>query len=241
MVYPFFSQRFALLLLLLLLGGAFFHFGRSLWVPMYYRLVGNRSVDGVIAKYGPGAEARLQDAFRAVDVDYPPASLAFLAFKEEKRLEVWASRQRQWVLVSTYVIKGISGKAGPKLREGDRQVPEGIYKLEGLNPNSSFHLSMKINYPNAFDLKHATLDGRTTPGGNIFIHGGALSVGCLAMGDDAIEELFVLTHRVGVSSVKVVIAPSDLRRGASPSLSGPGWLPKLYGHIRTELSEFKPH
>lgn len=241
MVYPLFSQRFALLLLLILLGGAFFHFGRSLWVPAYYKLVGHRTLDEAIAKFGPGAEARLQDAFRAVDVEYPPAALAFIAFKEEQRLEVWASGQRQWVLVSTYVIKGISGKAGPKLREGDRQVPEGLYKLEGLNPNSSFHLSMKINYPNAFDLKHAAVDGRTTLGGDIFIHGGTSSVGCLAMGDDAIEELFVLVHRVGVDSLEVVIAPSDLRSGASPSRSGPSWLPELYESIRTKLSEFKTH
>lgn len=234
-----FLRRFALLLLLTLLGGAFFHFGRSLWVTAYYRFVGRRTVDEVVGKYGPMAEARLQDAFRAAHVDYPPASLAFLAFKEERRLEVWASRQRQWMLVSTYMIKGTSGKAGPKLRESDRQVPEGIYKLEGLNPNSSFHLSMKINYPNAFDLKNATADDRTTLGSDIFIHGGTSSVGCLAMGDEAIEELFVLVHRVGVGNVEVVIAPNDLRSRTAPSLSGPSWLPELYDRLRTRLSEFR--
>jgi murein L,D-transpeptidase YafK len=74
-------------------------------------------------------------------------------------------------------MKRASGKAGPKLREGDGQVPEGIYRIDGLNPNSSYHLSLKLNYPNDFDLEQARTEGRTELGGDIFIHGKAVSIG----------------------------------------------------------------
>jgi murein L,D-transpeptidase YafK len=112
-------------------------------------------------------------------------------------------------LIRDYYIQVASGGAGPKLRQGDRQVPEGIYRIVKLDPNSHYHLSMKLNYPNEFDLLHARQDGRKAPGSNILIHGKAVSIGCLAMGDEAIEELFVLTEHVGVEKVKVVIAPHD--------------------------------
>jgi len=71
--------------------------------------------------------------------------------------------------VADYRITAASGTAGPKLREGDRQVPEGIYRIVGLNPNSRYHLSMKLDYPNAFDRHQAARDGRARPGSDIFI------------------------------------------------------------------------
>ena len=81
-----------------------------------------------------------------------------------------------------------------KLREGDRQVPEGLYRLIGRNPNSNYHLSMKLDYPNSYDPRHAKREGRSNPGSNIFIHGKSLSVGCLAMSGEAIEAFFVLVR-----------------------------------------------
>ena len=123
---------------------------------------------------------------------------------------------------------------GPKLQEGDRQVPEGIYQLEYLNPNSSYHLSLKINYPNAFDLKHAMLEGRDEPGSNIFIHGKAVSIGCLAMGDRAIEEIFVLVAKTGRNNVTVAIAPSDPRKNSLENTTNQAWISQLY----QELSAF---
>lgn len=146
-----------------------------------------RTVADIIELYGASADADLQPEFAAAGAAYPPASLTFIALKQEKSLEIWAPGGRNQVLVSTYPILAASGGPGPKLREGDRQVPEGLYRLAGLNPNSSFHLSMKINYPNEFDLHHAAAEGRTSPGSDIFIHGREASIGCLAMGDPAIE------------------------------------------------------
>jgi murein L,D-transpeptidase YafK len=71
---------------------------------------------------------------------------------------------------------------------------------------------MKLNYPNSFDLQHAGREDRTKPGSNIFIHGRTASIGCLAMGDPAIEELFVLVQKVGHEHVLVLISPHDARK-----------------------------
>jgi len=116
-------------------------------------------------------------------------------------------------------------------------VPEGIYRIEELNPNSHYHLSMKLNYPNALDLFHAEMDGRADPGSDIFIHGRTNSIGCLAMGDEAIEELFVLTAQVGADNVKVVIAPHDPRIFPlkANSVDLPEWTSGLYSLISREI------
>jgi len=216
-----------------------FFYGRSLWVPVYYRFVGRRTVQDAVALYASQAEPRVVQAIQTAGLTYPPREVALLAFKEERALELWARDVDKWVPVQTYPVKGASGVVGPKLRQGDRQVPEGIYELEGLNPNSSYHLSMKLNYPNAADRSRATADGRTQLGGDIFIHGSTGSVGCLAMGDEAIEELFLLVHRVGKENVTVIISPRDLRRLPPPELKQPTWLPLLYAELRTRLQDFQ--
>lgn len=158
-----------------------------------------------------------------------PDALTLVALKEERVLELWTSSG----MVHTYPILAASGGPGPKLREGDRQVPEGHYRVESLNPNSRFHLSMKIDFPNAFDREHAALEGRTKPGTNIFVHGGARSVGCIAIGDTAIEELFWLVATVGLERVDVWIAPRDPRGVGSlvPGPDAPEWTEVLYGEI----------
>jgi len=212
----------------------------SLWDELEQKVQSQRTVADAIALYGPLARARLRLAFVKADVTYPPARLAFLAFKAERRLELWAWLESTgWRWVKNYPIRANSGGPGPKLREGDRQIPEGIYEIIGLNPNSQFHLSMKLNYPNAFDLKHAQREGRTQPGSDIFIHGKAQSVGCLAMGDSAIEELFVLVETVGMVNVEVIIAPHDFRQPAVVlTSSSPSWVSELYAAIRLALQRF---
>lgn len=200
-----------------------------------------RSLDEAIARYGAEARGRLAPHFQRAALAYPPKRLVFLAMKEEAELEVWAgSGGGRMALLRRYPIKRLSGQAGPKLREGDRQVPEGIYRIVGFNPNSRFHLSMKLDYPNAFDRRHAEREGRSEPGSDIFIHGRAASVGCLAMGDPAIEELFVLVHDTGRSKVQVIIAPRDPRQAgrltASPAL--PPWTGELYRDITAAFLHF---
>ncbi len=214
-------------------------FGRAYWHPLYVKAVGARTVTEAVNTYGEKARLRIMPFFEKANITYPPKNITFLAMKDTNLFEVWASNESAWVKVKEYVIQAASGRSGPKLREGDRQVPEGIYKIIGLNPNSSYHLSMKLNYPNEFDLLWAKRENRTKPGSNIFIHGKAVSIGCLAMGDEAIEELFVLSNDVGIANIRVIITPTDPRINALTfaDVSRP-WVKGLYETIERE---FKPY
>lgn len=110
-------------------------------------------------------------------------------FKEENTLEVWLQRQDgTFALFQQYPICSFSGELGPKKREGDKQSPEGFYAfgLRHLNPNSRYHLSFNLNYPNAYDQAH----GYT--GSYLMVHGDCVSVGCYAMGNRQIEEIYTL-------------------------------------------------
>jgi hypothetical protein len=173
---------------------------------------------------------------------HPPKRLALVAIKDERRLELWApGAEERWTLVKEYPVLAASGRAGPKLREGDRQVPEGIYRVVFLNPRSRFHLSMQIDYPNDFDREMARRDGREALGGEIFIHGENASIGCLAMGNPAIEELYALVQAAGPERVRVLIAPWDLRRPGASLAAPPGapeWTGGLYAELRRELTAF---
>jgi hypothetical protein len=212
---------------------------------LYARLRPRRTVDQVLAELGAAAEARLRPSFDAAGLALPPApsspaELALIGFKAERRLELWARDAGRWTHVRDWPVLGASGTTGPKLREGDRQVPEGLYRIASLNPSSRFHLSLEIDYPNAFDRAHAAAEGRD-PGGEIFVHGSDRSIGCLAIGDEAIEELFVLAARVGPDAIEVVLAPNDpaasggLARPADP----PAWLPELHAAILARLRRIR--
>jgi L,D-peptidoglycan transpeptidase YkuD (ErfK/YbiS/YcfS/YnhG family) len=203
---------------------------------------GERTVEDVLQIYGEYATAKLKSYFEKAKVSYPPREITFVALKQEMRLELWARDSGEFRFIRDYRIHAASGVSGPKLRQGDMQVPEGVYRIEGLNPNSHFHLSMKLNYPNEFDLLHAWQEGRSNPGSDIFIHGKAKSLGCLAMDDETIEELFVLTVHAGAENVKVVIAPHDPRTyPLAADIEGlPEWTPELYSIISREINSLRP-
>jgi len=215
-------------------------YARSYWHPLYLNMTGKRTTNEVINEIGPKVEPQLKSLFQAVNLNYPPNKLAFYAIKNSKLMELWAKHENHWKKVKTYPILKTSGQLGPKLREGDRQVPEGIYKIIGLNPNSAYHLSMKLNYPNDFDLEKAKSEGRDQPGSNIFIHGKEVSIGCLAMGDNSIEELFTLVYRVGWQNTEVIISPSDARI-ETPKIppKAPIWTSELYQQIVTASRKYK--
>jgi hypothetical protein len=199
-----------------------------------------RDLDDVLGLYGQKVERRLQPRFQFADLQWPPREVSLVAFKDTRLLELWARNEGEWVHIKDYRIKGMSGKKGPKLKEGDRQVPEGFYQIEALNPNSSFHLSLKLDYPNAFDREQANREGRTNLGGDIFIHGDRVSSGCLAMGDNAVEELFVLTALLGLENVSVLISPRDFRFRPNDKWASdmPGWVLGLNERIAADLRQF---
>ncbi|WP_299268510.1 L,D-transpeptidase family protein [uncultured Psychrosphaera sp.] len=215
-----------------------YQYGRSLWYPIVIKFTGKATVAEVITKLEGQVSQELSPLFLSKGIHFPPKNLSLIAFKDSKELQVWASNEDEiFKLITRYDIKAASGVLGPKLIEGDKQVPEGLYKIEGFNPNSSYHLSMKLNYPNAFDLQHANKEGRSSPGTNIFIHGRSASVGCLAMGDPVIEKLFYLVHKTGISNTRVIISPTDpsLNELHAPSNS-PEWVGKLYEEIVTQYN-----
>lgn len=209
---------------------------------IYDILPGQRTVEDVLQIYGAYATSKLKPYFDKTKVTYPPREVALIALKQEMKLELWARDSGEFRFIRHYRIHAASGVSGPKLRQGDMQVPEGIYRIAELNPNSHFHLSMKLNYPNEFDLFHAWQEGRADPGSDIFIHGKAKSLGCLAMDDETIEELFILTEHVGAGNVKVVIAPHDPRTfPLEADIEGlPKWTPELYSRISREIKALSP-
>ena len=162
--------------------------------------------------------------------------LRILVFKNERSVEVHAPG---WKAPRIYPMTAFSGTLGPKLREGDGQIPEGIYGIEYLNPNSSYYLSLKVTYPNTSDRARAKADGRTKLGGDIMIHGKAVTIGCVPVGDDAIEDIFYLASAVGIKNVSVIIAPYDMRQGRKLELerSPIKWYPILCNEIHTALGE----
>lgn len=192
-----------------------------------------------VRQYGAVARGRLQPLFRSAGVAYPPTSMVWLALKLERQLELWGAGAGGVLRrVHVYPILAASGDSGPKLKRGDGQVPEGFYRLEAFNPNSRYHLSLRVNYPNDFDRASAAREGRTDLGGDIMIHGANCSIGCLAMGDPAIEELFVLAADVGLPRIELLIAPCDLRKTELPPgevARLPAWMPDLYRRLKAQM------
>ena len=200
---------------------------------------GKKTVSDRVDEFGSAVRARLTPHFREAGVPYPPKEVVLVGLKQERRLEVWALAQdTTWRPVKPYPILGMSGVLGPKLREGDMQVPEGIYEVESLNPNSRFHLALRMDYPNEEDRRRGREDGRNDLGSDIMIHGSNCSIGCLAMGDEAAEDLFVLAAETGIENVRIILSPVDFRVTDLPDSmpDAPEWTAELYESIRHELA-----
>ncbi len=166
---------------------------------------------------------RVKDAFEEKDLllsamflskglPYPPKEIFLRAFKLERDLEVWvwSDLDSQFVLLHTYDICDLSGKLGPKRKQGDKQIPEGFYHIRIFNPESSFHLSLGLDYPNESDR---ILSNAADLGGDIYIHGDCVTIGCLPITDDKIKELYclsVLSRDSGQTEIPVHIFPARL-------------------------------
>lgn len=154
-------------------------------------------------------EASLRARFEKAGVKYPAAEVFFRAMKREAVVELWANSTKgePLKLVATFAVTKGSGGPGPKRIQGDGQVPEGFYEVDRFNPQSLFHLSLGLNYPNASDR---ILSDRERPGDDIFIHGKAASVGCLPLGDAGIEEVYLAALDSRARPVRVHIFPARM-------------------------------
>jgi len=137
------------------------------------------------------AGSSVDDSLKKAGINRQNYHLLLIAYKQENELQVWARNENSagFKKVCQYEICARSGKPGPKSKQGDGQVPEGFYHVDRFNPESKFHLSLGINYPNKAD---AIRGESKNLGGDIFIHGGCVTIGCLPITNQKIEELYLL-------------------------------------------------
>jgi murein L,D-transpeptidase YafK len=136
-------------------------------------------------------EPAIESLFSAAGIKYPPRKILLCAFKREWSLQMWAKPDsgESYQLIKNYPFTAFAGVLGPKRRQGDCQIPEGFYEISHFYPESPFHLALLVSYPNASDR---ILGYRASLGGDICIHGNAVTIGCIPIGDAAIEELYTI-------------------------------------------------
>jgi len=234
------KRLFFAILVLAALGGVCL---RETWLLAEAAAHAPKTVEQRVGQYAPRVEARLKPYFDRAGVSYPPGKITLVMLKQERRLDLYAvhayaAEGRDYRFIRSYPILAASGHLGPKLREGDDQVPEGVYGVESLNPNSHYHLALHVNYPNAFDRAQAQADGRTQLGGDIMIHGSNVSIGCVAMGDTTAEDLFVLAAETGLPNVKLLFCPFDFRvtKKMPSGTDLPTWAANLYANLEQNLT-----
>jgi murein L,D-transpeptidase YafK len=140
-------------------------------------------------------EDSLKVEFKQKGLDWPVKYMYIRAFKLERQLEVWVKGDyvEAFQLFKVYKVCATSGTYGPKRKEGDKQIPEGFYYINEFNPNSNYHLALGLNYPNASD---AILSDQQKPGGDIYIHGNCVTIGCLPLTDSLIEQVYYMASVV---------------------------------------------
>ena len=239
----------------------FYFFGKKIWYPYYEKCFITQNIEPLPPKEcKPSIECNRTHITECPTFPIPekltsqqklkrhladanfiiyPKKLTLIGLKHERVLEVWAEVKGEAIYITSYPFTAFSGRLGPKFREGDRQIPEGIYGIGYLNPNSKYHLSMNIDYPNDFDKRMAKKEKRTNLGSAIMIHGKDVTVGCIPIGDKSIEELYFLVEKVGIKNTKVILAPIDFRsREVKIKSSKHPWLKELYSEIKKEMQRY---
>lgn len=177
-------------------------------------------------------EDTLQRQFAVRGLKWPAKYLYIRSFKYDSQLEVWVKndRKEQFQLFKTYKVCALAGTLGPKRMEGDYQVPEGFYYINEFNPKSNYHLSLGLNYPNPSDK---VLSDAFKPGGDIYIHGSCVTVGCIPVTDAQIEEIYILAahaRNAGQDFIPVHIYP--IRYNNKKSASFLATLTKTDNHLK---------
>lgn len=159
----------------------------------------------------------LKQEFAKKNIPWPAKYIYIRSFKYDGELEIWVKQNRNdtFQLFKTYRVCLQSGTMGPKRMEGDFQVPEGFYYITRFNPNSAYHLSLGLNYPNASDR---ILSDPIRPGSGIYIHGSCVSVGCIPVTDSDVEEIYILAanaHNAGQEYIPVNVFPIRYKKKSS--------------------------
>jgi murein L,D-transpeptidase YafK len=156
-------------------------------------------------------EVTLKKELEGIQIPLNELNIFIRAFKKEKQLEIWVKKKSDttYQYFKTYNFCSLSGTVGPKRKQGDGQTPEGIYHIDRFNPQSNFYLSLGINYPNASDKILVS----SNPGGDIFIHGSCVTIGCIPITDEYIKELYLLcveARNNGQLKIPVYLFPMHL-------------------------------
>jgi murein L,D-transpeptidase YafK len=167
-------------------------------------------------------EDTLKKQFEKAGLTWPAKQMYIRSFKYDSQLEVWVrnNSNEPYKLFKTYKVCALSGNLGPKRMEGDYQVPEGFYYINVFNPKSTYYLSLGLNYPNASDM---LLSDSIQPGGDIYIHGSCVTVGCIPIQDYQIEELYILASHArnqGQDFIPVHIFPVRYNNPKSMEMLG---------------------
>jgi murein L,D-transpeptidase YafK len=149
----------------------------------------------------------LEQAVREKGVAYPPRAVLLRTFKHEGVFEMWIGNDatKPLLLLESVPVCASSGELGPKRKQGDLQVPEGAYLIDRLNPQSSYHLALHIDYPNAVDRAFGRAAGIKDLGGDIMVHGNCVTIGCIPLTDAVIERVYLLVHDARQQGARVPI------------------------------------
>ena len=159
----------------------------------------------------------LMKQFKEKGLEWPAKYIYIRSFKYDSQLEVWVKNTAAapYKLFKSYKVCALAGTLGPKRMQGDYQVPEGMYRINEFNPNSQYHLSLGLNYPNASDR---ILSDSLHPGGDIYIHGSCVTTGCIPVNNNQIEDLYLLTayaKNQGQDFIPVHIFPVNFNNARS--------------------------
>ena len=154
-------------------------------------------------------EATVKKSLKNAGVNYDNLNILIKAYKHEQQLDVYAKNKedKQYKKIISYKICALSGFLGPKREQGDGQVPEGFYFIDQFNPVSNFYLSLRVSYPNQADKKKSKASNL---GGDIFIHGSCVTIGCMPMTDEKIKEIYlyaIQATKCGQLKIPVYIFP----------------------------------
>lgn len=165
-----------------------------------------------VAAARDSADEALRALFDDRDVTYPAPEIFLRVFKHERIMELWARDDADsgFTLIREYPVCALPGQLGPKHQLGDFQVPEGFYFIDDFNPRSSHHLSLRVSYPNLADRMRGEV---VELGGDIYVHGGCQTVGCVPIENDNIEEVYWLAAQAidaGQRVIPIHIFPSRM-------------------------------
>jgi murein L,D-transpeptidase YafK len=151
----------------------------------------------------------LSSRLKGLNLTLENINILIVAYKNEKELDLYVKGKTEtgYKKLATYPVCRISGQPGPKRHQNDLQIPEGFYVIDKFNPNSNYYLSLGISYPNSSDrIKCKSKD----PGGDIYIHGECVTIGCLPMTNDKIKEIYIYAIQArenGQHNIPVYIFP----------------------------------